>query len=228
MLRTTLAIGAVALTAGFAFAENPKLLHDSRSPGGYVGPAMSPVEASYTLTFEDLSVGDTLSNQYAAQGVTFTTDEFWAAGTDMTVVASSGSDVGGLGTPALVSGNIIHSFDGWLSESDDANVLATFSTPVSSVSVDFAGVANSNFTGLAIFDVNQDLIDQSFVTASTGQHTVSLSSSTDIYYVGVFPGEFNDWVGWDNFSYTQVNIPEPTTLGALAAIGAVALRRRSK
>lgn len=228
MLRTSIAISAVLLTAGFAFAENPKLSHDSRSPGGYVGPAMSPVEATYTLTFEDLTAGDTLSNQYAAQGVVFSPDPLLASGTDMTVVDSGGGDVGGLGTPALVSGNIIHSFDGWLGEGDDANVLATFSTPVSSVSVDFAGMASDDVTGLAIYDSADTLIDSVFLLAGDGQATASLSSTTDIYSAVVFPGEFFDWVGWDNFSYTQVNIPEPTTLGALAAIGAIALRRRSK
>ena len=228
MLRKTIAEGAVLLTAGFAFAENPKLSHDSRSPGGYVGPVASPVEASYTLTFEDLSEGDTLSNQYAAQGVVFSPDPVIASGTDMTVVDSAGTDVGLLGTPALVSGNIIHSFDGWLGEGDDANVLATFSTPVSSVSVDFAGMSTSGVTGLRAYDINNIEIGSILLASGTGQGTATFGSTTDIYSVVITPGEFFDWVGWDNFSYTQVNIPEPTTLGALAALGAIALRRRSK
>ena len=76
------------------------------------------------IDFENLTVGTTLSNQYA--GVTFAANAFsgpgssssgkpWATNTDMTIVSSlAGGDVGGLGTPSLVSGHVLHSFSGWL------------------------------------------------------------------------------------------------------------------
>ena len=58
----------------------------------------------------------------------------------MTIVSSTGADVGGMGTPALVSGNILRSFDGWLAENGDASFLITFSPPVTIFSATFAGV----------------------------------------------------------------------------------------
>jgi hypothetical protein len=71
-----------------------------------------------------LAVGETLGNQYAAYGVMFAPSPFtgpgaptgnWATRTDMTITSASGNDIGGLGSPSLVSGNILHSYNDWAS-----------------------------------------------------------------------------------------------------------------
>ena len=99
----------------------------------FLTPLMLSTAASAAdITFDDLAPGTILSTQYAALGVVFSanafsgkngnsTDADWATNTDMGIVASTGADVGGLGGPALVSGNILHSFSGWLAEDGDAS-----------------------------------------------------------------------------------------------------------
>lgn len=197
--------------------------------------AASPAWA-VTITFEDLVAGSTLSNQYAAQGVTFSANAFsgpgtstsgepWATNTDMTVVSSTGADVGGLGTPALVSGNILRSFNGWLSEDGDASFLMTFSTPVASVSMDFAGVSSGPDVTLWAYN-GATLVGTTSGSVSTGQFTLGLAAAA-ITSVAVRPGSFNDWVGVDNIVFAPV--PETSTYAMMAlglALLGVAARRR--
>jgi PEP-CTERM motif len=205
------------------------------------GAALSLLAASpawaVTITFEDLAVGSTLSNQYAAQGVTFsgnafsgagssTSGEPWASNSDLTVVSSTGTDVGGLGTPGLVSGNILRSFNGWLSENGDPSFLMTFSTAVGSVSMDFAGVSTG--ADVTLWAYNGATLLGSTSGASTGQFTLSFAAA-EITSVAVRPGTFNDWVGVDNIVFAPV--PETSTYAmmalGLALLGVAARRRRA-
>ncbi len=171
-----------------------------------------------TIDFEDLTAGTVLSNQYAAIGATFTPNVFigpgsstsmspWATNTDMTIVSSTGADVGGLGTPALVSGNILRSFGGWLNEDGDPSFLVTFSTPVSSFSATFAGVSTG--ADVTIFAYNGAVLLGTVSGASTGQFVLSFANPS-ITSVAVRPGSFNDWVGVDNITFTP--LPTPPTL----------------
>lgn len=202
---------------------------------------------TFNLTFDPgdpiggLTVGTTLSNQYAAFGVSFTANAFsgaggptgnWAANTDLTVVSSTGTDVGGLGTPALVSGNIIRSFDGWLNEDGDSSLTASFTVPVSSVSVTFAGISSAASTRIFALDSSNNILG-TVVAPGTGQQTLTFTAGPGqtISTLQVTPGDFNDWVGFDNFSYTVAAVPEPSTIAlvALTGVGIVAaIRRRYK
>lgn len=186
-----------------------------------------------TITFENLAVGTTLSNQYAALGVVFTPNAFsgagapsgnWATNTDMTIVSSSGGDVGGLGAPSLVSGNILRSFGGWLNENGDPSFLMTFSTPITAISVDFAGVSDfANSTLIAFAGASQ----VGMVAGTTaGQFTLSLVGA-GITSVAVTPGFFSDWVGIDNINFTPSVVPEPGTYAMMGlGIALLALKRR--
>jgi hypothetical protein len=243
-LRTTLQatlMGAALMAFAPAFAggktEDPARIIPGGSPA--FAPTASLGPGSYLIDFENLSVGDTLSTQYAAWGVTFSTPAYsgadspsggWATNTDLTVVAVGGGDTGGLGTPALVSGKILRSFNGWLNEDGDANILLTFSTPITAISVDFAGIAAPSSTGIDIFSTAGNYITTVSATAG-GQQTLSYSG-TDIGYVVLTPGDYYDWVGIDNISYTvAAAVPEPETYGMLAlGLGflAIAVRRRQR
>jgi hypothetical protein len=180
-----------------------------------------------------LAVGATLSNQYAAFGVTFSPNAFsgaggptgpWATNTNMSIASSTGGDVGGLGTPSLVSGNLLRSFNGWLAENGDPSFRATFSAPISTLSAAFAGMFAPASTRLFAYD-GSTLVATAVGTApTTGQQllTVSAARITSVVFT---PGDFNDWVGVDNISFTPAAVtpvPEPSSL-ALSALGVMAV-----
>jgi hypothetical protein len=193
-------------------------------------PTVMPAPGSYLIDFENLAVGATVGAQYSAWGVSFSANAYggsdspnagWATNTDMTIVAVGGGDTGGLGGPSLVSGNLLRSFAGWQAETGDPSFLMSFDAPISSISVDFAGVA---------FSTAGTYVTTVFAT-TTGQMTLSYTGS-NIGFVGVTPGDFNDWVGVDNIRYTvAAAVPEPETYGLLAlglgVIGVVARRRKA-
>lgn len=192
--------------------------------------AASPSRAT-TLTFDELAVGTTLSNQYAAMGVVFAPNAFsgpggptgsWASNTDMTIVSASGADVGGLGTPPLLSGNVLRSFNGWLGENGDPSFNMLFSTPVSSVSVDFGGVSTA--ADVRLFVYNGATLLGTVAGSTTGQFTLSFSAPS-ITRVAVTPGSFNDWVGVDNINFAPV--PEPSVYAMMGlGVALLAFRRR--
>ncbi len=202
---------------------------------------LSTAAGAATITFEDLAPGDVLGSQYAGLGVVFSANGFsgansnstaedWATNTDMTIVASSGADVGGLGAPALVSGNILRSFAGWLGEDGDASFAATFTTAITSFSVDFAGVSDAGDTAIFVFN-GSNLLGQVVNPTGLGQYTLSYSAPS-ITRVVIAAGSFADWVGVDNIRFTPVAaVPEPQTF-ALMAVGLLAVwgaaRRRQR
>ncbi len=243
-LRTTLQaslMGAALMAFAPAFAagktEDPARLIPGGSPA--IAPSATLAAGSYLIDFENLSVGDTLDSQYAAWGVTFSSSPYtgsssptggWATNTDLTIVAVGGGDTGGLGTPALVSGNILRSFNGWLNEDGDASILMTFTSPISTISVDFAGIAAPSSTGLDIYSTNGNYIT-SVVASAGGQQRLTYTGS-DIGFVVMTPGDYDDWVGIDNISFTvAAAVPEPETYGMLAlglGVLAIAVRRRQR
>jgi len=186
-----------------------------------------------TITFETLAVGSVLSNQFA--GVTFTPNAFtgagtstsgadWATNTNMTIVASGGTDVGGLGTPSLVSGNILRSFAGWLNEDGDASFRVSFANPVTSFSATFAGVSTAAdvtmwaYNGATQIGTISGVVPGQFVLTLNG---VSITS------VVVRPGSFDDWVGVDNITFTPSVVPETSTYAMMGlGLALLAFRRR--
>lgn len=231
----TALVGAALLAAVPAFAggktEDPARVGSggsvTSSPSASLGPG------SYLIDFENLAVGATVDTQYSAWGVTFQANAYsggnWATNTDMTVVAVGGGNTGALGTPLLVGGNILHAFSGWLNEDGDASFALAFATPITQISIDFAGIATPSSTGIDIFTPDGTYVTSVFATA-TGQQTLTYTGS-NIGFVGVTPGDFNDWVGVDNISFTfAAAVPEPETYGMLALglgiLGFVVRRRQ--
>ena len=191
-----------------------------------------------TITFDELAVGTTLSSQYAALGVSFAPNAFagnstltrkWATNTDMTIVSTTGSDVGGLGTPSLVSGNLLRSFNGWLGEDGDASFSINFANAVNSFSADFAGVATPSSTRIFAFD-GANLLG-SVAGTTNGQFSLAFDAAS-ITRVIVTPGDFTDWVGVDNIVFSlaptdPAAVPEPASL-ALFGVGAALLELRRR
>ncbi len=186
------------------------------------------------ITFDNLAVGATLSTQYA--GVVFSPNAFtgagapdgsWATNTDMTIVSATGSDVGALGFPSLVGGNVLRSFDAWTNENGDPSFRVSFASAISSFSADFAGVDTP--TDVRLFAYNGASLLGTIVGATTGQFTLSFAAPR-ITSIVVTPGDFFDYVAVDNIRYQAaiIPVPEPETW-ALTSLGLVALgwaRRR--
>lgn len=183
--------------------------------------------SAVTLTFENLAAGTVLSNQYAALGATFSANAFsgpgtsssgkaWATNTDMTIVSSTGADAGGLEVPALVSGNILHSFTNWLTENGDPSFKISFAGSATGFSATFAGVSVSADVSLFAYNGTTLIGTVSGTSASPGQFVLSYAGP--VTSVVIRPGSFIDWVGVDNITYTLAPIPEPGT-AALMGLG---------
>lgn len=190
-----------------------------------------------TITFETLAVGTVLSNQFA--GVTFAPNAFagagssssgadWATNTDLTVVSSAGTDIGNLGTPSLVSGNILRSFGGWLVEDGDPSFSISFANPINAFSATFAGVSTSaDVTIWAFNGATQVAIISGSAVGAPIQFTLSLTSPT-ITSVVVRPGSFDDWVAVDNITFTPAAaVPEAGTYAMMGlGLALLAFKRR--
>lgn len=192
--------------------------------------------ASYTIDFDDLAAGTTVSTQYAATtGATFSAggaafydaqsqgSGTWATNTDLTVVSATGSDTNNLGTPSLVSGNVLGSYSGWMNEDGDPVFTISFASAITSFSADFAAVEYGSDVGIYAYS-GSTLIGQVAGT-DYGQFTLSLSGS-DITSVVITPGSYGDYVAVDNIAFTTASVPEPANVALLAlGLGLVALRR---
>ena len=187
-----------------------------------------------TITFETLAVGTIASNQFP--GVTFSANAFsgagsstsgqpWATNTNLTVVASGGSDAGGLGAPSLVSGNILRSFAGWLTENGDPSFRVSFAAPINSFGATFAGVNTG--ADVTIWAYNGATQVGTISGVTTGQFTLSLAAAT-ITSVVIRPGSFNDWVGVDNITFTPAAVvPEASTYAMMGlGLALLAFKRR--
>lgn len=190
--------------------------------------------AQVTVNFESVAAGTPLTNQIA--GLIFSNNPFsgandiatgepWADNFVATVVSSTGNDVGGLGSPSLVSGNVLGSFGAWLSANGDPAFKIEFTgLPVSSISMSFAGVFTA--TDVRFLDAVSGATLAAGTAGVGGQFTLTYASATPFSAVVVSLGSYNDWVAADNLVYTP--IPEPGTyaLMALGVAGLLGWKRR--
>lgn len=185
-----------------------------------------------------LGVGAVLGSQYAGYGVTFAPNAFtgsggptgdWATNTTMSVVSSSGTDVGGLGNPSLVSGNMLRAFNGWLNEDGDPSFSAFFSGGINSFSADFAGVSTP--ADVRVLAYQGGTLLGTVVGSTIGQFNLAFASSVLFDRIVIVPGSFSDWVGIDNITFDRsapADVPEPATVAimALGLTGMAFARRR--
>jgi PEP-CTERM motif len=193
-----------------------------------------------TITFEDLAEGATLSNQYAALGVVFSPNAFsgpnsnstlepWATNTGMTITAN---DLGAIGTPLLTNGKLLHSLTNYNLENGDPSILATFTTPINNISMDFVGILTGSDVTMVIYN-GATIIGTVAAPACTPPCQTTLNfAAPSITSVAFTPGSFDDWVGVDNITFTQAGVvPEASTYAMMAlglglVLGSSAFKRR--
>jgi MYXO-CTERM domain-containing protein len=195
---------ALALAAGLASAATHTIDFDTDAAGNAIAE------------------GTTLSNQYAAWGVNFVPNVLsggdWATNTDMTITST---DVGG-GYVASY-GNILHSFNGWLSEDGDPSFGMFFDTAISDLTVRFTGEFDF-ISEVALFDGNGDFITAALATGDGTLSSVTFSGLSTAEAAVVLPGWFLDWVGVVDITFTTV--PAPASLGLVGLAGLTMARRR--
>lgn len=193
--------------------------------------AGSAAAQTYTIDFEQDALGNNLvegqviDNEYAAWGVSFVpnvlTGGNWATNTNMQVT-SSPSNVGG-GYQASY-GRILHTFNGWLAEDGDPNFGLIFSQPISSITVRFTG-DSTNVSEVAAFDAQGNFQTSAVVSGGTqALKSVTLSNLNNTSIGVILPGDFGDWVGIVDITYTFV--PTPGSLALLGLAGIATGRRR--
>ncbi len=196
--------------------------------------------ATYTINFDDLAAGTTVSNQYAGStGATFSAggartydaqsqgSGTWADNTDMTVVSATGSDTNNLGTPSLASGNVLGSYSGWELEDGDPAFTISFARAVSSFGADFASVYYGSDVAIYAYSGSTLVGEVDGAGSGYGQFALSLSAP-DITSVVITPGSYGDYVAVDDISFTA-SVPEPANVALIAlGLGVIAVRRRKQ
>lgn len=169
-----------------------------------------------------------INTQYAAWGVNFTPNAFaggsWATNTGM---HATSTDVGAGYNASL--GNVLHAFStDWLSEDGDPSFLISFSTGINSFEMDVigdTGGVDGLQTFVALFAADgTTLVDLFQSNGIGGVERIGGALSGTAYFAAVAHGDFGDWVGIDNITYTEV--PAPGALALVGLAGVVAGRRR--
>lgn len=191
--------------------------------------------AVYTMTFDTdaagnaIAEGATLSTQYAAWGVSvsnsgapgFGAPYYGWASDGLSSLQITATDIGG-GVTAPISGKLLHSFGGWLSEDGDPYIRMSFSTGIDSIAADFGGMSYPSSSGIYAYN-GATLVGQVNGTVTNTEH-LSLSGVGTITSIVLVPGDFGDWVGIDNVTFNTV--PTPGAAALLGLGGLIVGRRR--
>lgn len=186
------------------------------------------------IDFDDgaVVVGSTLANQYASLGVSFSPGHTalgvpappnstpFASNTDLTVVDSTGSDIGG-GVDPPIAGLMLHSFNGWINEDGNPSFTISFQEPVIHLSVLFGG---NDLGDSALCAVNS--LDNVTATSFVGPgvtDTAVLDLAEPVTNFVVVLGAADDWVGVDRIEFST--IPEPSAVVAMISLSLLFLKR---
>ena len=176
------------------------------------------------ITFDGLADGNVVTNQFAADGITFSS----AGGQQILITAQ----------PAYQSTPPNFICTGFGSINCTGTVIFSFSAPVSNLQFDGVGNQNAIGTAFALADIYQNGI----LTVSNLALLVALGNLQPDHqdfsaYSGITQVVIHDntdpaGTGYDTISFTQgavSEVPEPLTLSLFGAglAGALAMRRRA-
>ncbi len=181
---------------------------------------------SFTIDFNNLTRGVTLSTQYvASNGVNFVPNAFsgpnvnntaepWATNTGLTVSDYVSLDPArpgySVGTPMLFDGNLVRTINDYLNEDGDPSVLTTFASPITTATVTFVGIVfgtnGARDTQLIALDASNNILAQTRAVGrdTTNQQNLTVNVPSGFSRLAIVPGNFNDVVGFDNLVYTPV------------------------
>jgi hypothetical protein len=178
-----------------------------------------------TINFDNLSDGNVVTNQYAAQDAIFSS----SAGNVNYITAQSSY----LSTPPnfICTGPINSTI------SCAADTYVTFATPVSGLTFDGLGINNTQ-ANVAQVDVYTDgVFNSTVLIPGAGQgfspENIDLSAFTDVTEIRIYNITDAAGIGWDTFSFTPngtSTTPEPATFWMVGAamLGAGMFVRRSR
>ena len=182
--------------------------------------ASNPAHAAL-ITFEDLSNGDVVTNQYsgvvfssvAGQANVITTQPGFGFGDDFLCTATGGTGLNCTSETILTFTNLVNNLSFWQVGDNDVGVVAL-------VDVFTNGVFSATVNILGFNDFNTpNLVD---LTGFLNVSSIRIHSITD-----------GGGLGWDNFSFDDGQVPPvplPGSIGLLAvALGGLGvLRRKAK
>jgi hypothetical protein len=185
--------------------------------------AAVPAVCATIVNFDNLNNGDVITNQYAAQGVLFSSTPG-----NVNYVTTQPSYHG---TPPnfLCSGPVNSGID------CAEETIATFTTAVNGLTFQGLGINNvsSNVAQVDVF--TNGAFNSTVIIPGNAQgfdpELIDLSAFSHITKIRIYDISDGGGIGWDTFTFTPVSAttPEPATLGLFGAgLCGIALFRRRK
>ncbi len=182
----------------------------------------APAHAA-VITFDGLADGNVVTNQFAADGITFSS----AGGQQILITAQ----------PSYQSTPPNFICTGFASINCTGTVIFSFSAPVNNLQFDAVGNQNAIGTAFALADIYQNgilTVSNLALLVSLGNLQADhqdLSAYNDITQLVIHDNTDGAGTGYDTISFTQgvvSEVPEPLTLSLFGAglAGAAAMRRR--
>lgn len=211
----------------------------------------------YLLDFDTDALGNPIpegaliDEQYAAWGIHFVpniaggvnaTGSLFATNTDMTATATDFDPAyldflnSGSADPLdFPSGNLLHSFAGYLLEDGDANFWIRFDESMVQVRLSAYSLSALFDPSFAVYGLDADLNFVSFgqfnYSPSGASAVVTLESDAGISYLAITGsidfGAYDQWSGIDSIQVTVAPEPGTLALGILGLSASVRRRRRS-
>ena len=150
-------------------------------------------------------------------------DYSFATNTDLTIYQ--------YGNASPVSGLVLRSAPGFKQENGNPVFTMTFSMPLATLSLDFAGVTSDYYFQAAVFALqpNGNAVQIALEPGSQNGTSTAVGIPVGATQFIVVPGAADDFVVVDNVNFTFAAVPEPTSVAtSLVGLGLLGFMWRRK